>query len=240
MNYYKEQFNKAGWFVPPYVQMGYLNEIAGDISKNNDSNLESLLSRIYTHDHLAAMVVHRYPIVPHISDYKLIIAEAIDAHFLGLHHVAVSGLIPVIEGAGRKILESKNISENYVKNVFVALAEHCKEDVISNNLGAVDEIVAMLDSFVHFTNNNLYVKSTRYPHGDKTNRHGILHGAFSDSDYGTPINFYKAIGSIEFLCFVVSIREPISFFAPNSSEVSFKLAKQYALFQKMNDWRKYG
>ncbi|OOE78404.1 hypothetical protein BZG73_15915 [Salinivibrio siamensis] len=240
MDYYKELFNKAGWFVPPYVQMGYLDKIAEDISKNNDSNLESLLSRIYTHDHLAAMVKHRYPIAPHISDYKLIIAEAIDAHFLGLHHVAVSGLIPVIEGVGRKILESKNISEKYVKNVFVAVAEHSKEDVIANQLGAVDEIVAMLDSFVHFTNNNLYVNSARYPHGDKTNRHGILHGAFSDSDYGEPINFYKAIGSIEFLCFVVSIREPISFFAPNSSEASFKLAKQYALFQIMNDWRKNG
>ena len=240
MDYYKEQFNKAGWFVPPYVQMGYLDEIAQDISKNNDSNLESLLSRIYTHDHLAAMVVHRYPIVPYITDYKTIIAEAIDAHCLGLHHVAVSGLIPVIEGAGRKILESKGISEDYVKNVFAALANHCKEDVIANEIGAVDEIVAMLDSFVHFTNNNLYVNSARYPHRDKTNRHGILHGAFSDYDYGAPINFYKAIGSIEFLCFVVSIRESISFFAPDSSEASFKLAKQYALFQKMSDWRKHG
>ncbi|GLT16089.1 hypothetical protein [Vibrio algivorus] len=236
MDYYKELFNKAGWFVPPYVHMEYLVEIAGDISQNNDSNLESRLSLIYTHDHLAAMVKHRYPIVPYISDYKLIIAEAI----VGLHHVAVSGLIPVIEGVGRKILESKGISEKYVKNVFVSLAEYSKENVIANQLGAVDEIVAMLDSFVHFTNNNLYVNSARYSHRDKTNRHGILHGAFSDSDYGAPINFYKAKGSIEFLCFVVSIREPISFFAPNSSEASFKLAKQYALFQIMNDWRKHG
>lgn len=127
-----------------------------------------------------------------------------------------------------------------MKNVFAALANHCKEDVIANEIGAVDEIVAMLDSFVHFTNNNLYVNSARYPHRDKTNRHGILHGAFSDYDYGAPINFYKAIGSIEFLCFVISIRESISFFAPGSSEASFKLAKQYALFQKMSDWRKHG
>jgi hypothetical protein len=33
-----------------------------------------------------------------------------------------------------------------------------------------------------------------YPLLDKTNRHGILHGAYKDADYGRPINFYKAIG----------------------------------------------
>lgn len=240
MDYYEEQFSKAGWFIPSYVPMECLSVIAYDISKNNDSNLELLLSRVYTNEYLARMVISRYPIVPHISDYKKIISEAIDAHFLGLHHVAASGLIPVIEGAARKVLEAKGLSEKYVKNVFSSLADHCKEDVIKNNIGAVNEIVGALDSFVHFTKNSLYTKSSNYSHDDKTNRHGILHGAFSDLDYGSPINFYKAIGAVDFLCFVVSIRASISLLAPNTSEKSVQMAKQYALLKNLKRWRNNG
>lgn len=237
MEYYKDKFNSVGWFIPPYVNMGNLGEIAHEISQTKETNLEVLLKHIYTHDHLAAMVTSRYPIVPHISEYKKIISEAIEAHFLGLHHVAVSGLIPVIEGAGRKISESKGLNDKFVKNVFSSLAEHCKEDVVINKIGDVDEIITMLDSFVYFTKNNLYVQSSNYVEEDKTNRHGILHGAFSDNDYGAPINFYKSIGAIDFLCFIVSIRESISFFAPSLNEQSLKLAKQYALFMKIDLWK---
>jgi len=240
MEYYKEKFNSVGWFIPPYVNMGYLGEIAQEISQTKQMNLEALLQCIYTHNHLASMVISRYPIVPYVSEYNKIISEAIDAHFLGLHHVAVSGLIPVIEGVGRKVAESKGVNEKYVKNVFSSLAEHCKEDVVTNKIGAVDEIIEMLDSFVYFTKNNLYVQSSNYVEKDKTNRHGILHGAFSDDDYGSPINFYKAIGAIDFLCFIVSIRASISFFAPNENDLSLKLAKQYALFMQIDLWKNNG
>jgi site-specific recombinase XerC len=57
----------------------------------------------------------------------------------------------------------------------------------------VGEIVSMMDSFIDFTTNHLYVNSARYPLAHNTNRHGILHGAFGDVEYGKPINFYKAI-----------------------------------------------
>jgi hypothetical protein len=234
VEYYKEKFNSVGWFIPPYVTMGYLGKIAGDISESNEQNLEQLLSKIYSPAHLAAMVLYRYPTVPHVSEYKAIIAESIDAHFLGLHHVSASGLIPAIEGIGRKILESKGLSEKFIKNVFSTLAEHCKDDVITRGIGAVSEIVAMLDSFVYFTKNNLYVTSSSYPNEDNTNRHGILHGAFSDLDYGTPINFYKALGAIEALCFIVSIDEPISFFAPDETVESNKLALKYVFLGQFN------
>jgi hypothetical protein len=234
MDYYRKIFNGAGWFIPPYMQMGYMGQIAKDISESDGSNLESHLNHMYCAANLAAMVTSRYPVVPYVSEYIEIISEAIEAHFLGLHHVAVSGLIPVIEGAGRKIAESKGIDERYVKNVFCSLADFCKEDVTRNNIGAVDEICSMLDSFTHFTKENLYVNSERYSHNDKTNRHGILHGAFTDIDYGSPINFYKAIGAIDFLCFVVSIRASISFFAPNETEASKRLTAQYDLLTKLD------
>ncbi|MGJ8647813.1 MAG: hypothetical protein ACSHXJ_13020 [Marinomonas colpomeniae] len=240
MDYYQKIFNDVGWFIPPYVRIGYLMDIIKDVNQNDQINLEQLLSHIYNADGLSAMVVDRYPFVPIISDYSQIISEAIKAHFLGLHHVAVSGLIPVVEGAARKIAESKGIKEQYIKQVFIKITEHTKHDVVENQLGMVSEIVPMLESFKNFATSNLYINSKNYPFEDNTNRNGILHGAYSDEDYGTPLNFYKAVGSIDFLCFIVSIRAPISFFAPDITVKSQQLSKMYEILQKIGNTEIYG
>ncbi|PPK62871.1 hypothetical protein B0F89_10169 [Malaciobacter marinus] len=227
MDFFQKTFNDVGWFIPPYVRIGYLIDIIKDVNLNEHNNLEELLSHIYNADGLSAMVVHRYPFVPIISEYSQIISESIKAHFLGLHHIAVSGLIPVVEGVARKIAESKGIQEEYIKPIFIKLSEHTKDDVEKNQLGMVSEIIPMLESFKNFATNNLYIKSQKYSLEDKTNRHGILHGEYSDGDYGKPINFYKVIGFIDFLCFIISIRESISFFAPDITVKSQQLSRIY-------------
>lgn len=231
MEFYKNIFNSVGWFIPPYVPMGILGEIAGQI-KNNGSNfsqadLEKELAKIYNAEHLAAMVCERYPITPYISDFKEIISEAVEAHFSGLGHVAVAGLMPVIEGAGKKLADHRGVRYQYIKEVFHNLATDCKDDSRNNNIGAVDEIEAMMDSFIEFAKGNLYINSNNYPQEDNTNRHGILHGAFSDQDYGDPINFYKSIAAIDFLCFISAFDAAISWVAPNETDDSKNLAKYY-------------
>lgn len=85
----------------------------------------------------------------------------------------------------------------------------------------------MMDSFKEYAEKNLYIDSDDYLHSDKTNRHGILHGAYKDNDYGRPINFYKAIAAIDFLCFISAFRAPISWMAPNPTEKSAILAEYY-------------
>ena len=69
-----------------------------------------MLSIIYSPEYLAAMVLHRYLTTPCICNYKMIISESILAHFSGLDHIAVTGLMPVIEGAGLSIAKKMNIS----------------------------------------------------------------------------------------------------------------------------------
>ena len=240
MQFYKEKFNDAGWFIPPYVSIGYLQEVVKDITSNGNVDLESSLAYVYNETNLAALVTERYTEVPIVNEYLQIIRESIEAHFIGLDHIAVSGLIPVIEGVGRKFAKANDINESYVKNVFVAFAEHCKNDVITNQIGAVNEIIPILDAFVHFAKENLYVNSANYPHNDNTNRHGILHGAFSDTDYGTPLNFYKVIGAVDFLCFVISIREPISFLAPSPTLNSISLEKYYRMLTALKSLKSNG
>ncbi|NOI98151.1 hypothetical protein [Vibrio sp. T3Y01] len=236
MEFYNEIFTKAGFLIPPYITNQDLNNIANVLKKKEALEIEDYLKHIYSEQNLASMVRGLYPDVPYINEYKDIISESIEAHFIGLDHIAVAGLMPVIEGVGMKLVDVWGIErERSTSNrkgviaLFSELAEKCKEHVITNNLGNVKAITASIDVFEYFLKNNFYVRSSSYKHSDKTNRHGISHGSYNDNDYGIPLNFYKTIGAVDFLCFIISLREPISFFAPSRTDESRQLAKLYQL-----------
>ncbi len=224
--------NSVGWFIPAYVQIGVIRSLVEKISFSRESfsqdDLEKELAQIYNPINLATMVCHRFPNVPIIKDYRITIEEAIESHFMGLHHVAMSGLVPVIEGVGRRFIVVRGISDpGYIRSVFTNLTNDIKNEARANGFGLPDEIEAMTNSFSNFTNNYLYLESSSYSLPDGTNRHGILHGAYQDPDYGKPINFYKIISAIEFLTFFLSIEARISVLAPDPSEESLKLALYY-------------
>lgn len=232
LDHFKQSFNRVGWFIPPYVSIGYLDKLAllihdmGDLFSQNE--LETILAVIYSPDHLAAMALERYPITPYVQEYKLTIAECIEAHFSGLNHIAVSGLMPVIEGSGKKIAESRSLNTAMkTHKMFLSLANSCKEESKSKNIGSSSEIDSMMDSFSEYAEKHLYINSGKYDLDDKTNRHGILHGAYADADFGRPLNFYKAIAAVDFLCFISAFRAAISWFAPGPTEISKRLADLY-------------
>lgn len=199
----------------------------------SQDDLERTLARLYEAEGLAAMVMHRYPIAPIIQDYRETIAEAIEAHFFGLNHVAIGGLVPVIEGAGRQLATQRGLIANGVWDIFNTLAADCKQEATTRGMGAPDEIESMMDSFVFFLKNYMYIKSSLYPLVDKTNRHGITHGAYADLDYGRPLNFYKTIAAIDFLTFVTSFRANISWLAPSPTTASQELASYYLTLRKL-------
>ncbi|MBR8249773.1 hypothetical protein [Burkholderia cenocepacia] len=232
-----EALEKVGWFIPPYAQMGWINSLAGDIHGSADSfsqdDLEVRLAQLYSAPHLAEMVLHRYPIAPVIQNYAQTIEEAVEAHFLGLDHVAVGGLVPVIEGAGRALAKTRGLAHEYVRDVFVGLAADCKEESASRSIGASGEVASMMDSFAIFADRYFYTRSDKYPLHDRTNRHGISHGEYTDADYGRPLNFYKTIAAVDFLTFVSSFRANISWFAPNASLRGERVAMYYDVLGEM-------
>ncbi|QUM87233.1 hypothetical protein HWV02_13590 [Moritella sp. 28] len=236
MDFYRDLFISVGWFIPSHSTMGYISAIAKEINKSEQPDIEPYLKNLYSSVNQAAMVTERYPVVPYICEYKDIISESIEAHFLGLNYAAVATLMPVVEGVGNMLVDEWGVERKFsngrnkgIRTLFSDLAHKCREHMINNNLGIVREIVPALEAFEHYLKNNFYISSSKYPFEDKTNRHGILHGAFKDADYGVPMNFYKTIGAVEFLCFIISIKEPISFFAPPPTEKSYQLAKYYDL-----------
>jgi hypothetical protein len=225
-------FGNVGWFLPPYIKTRELSQLAAKIdlrgSLHSQDELETGLMMFYGPGSLAPMVIHRYTLAPIIRDFRETIAEAVEAHFFGLHHIAVGGLMPVIEGAARQLAQQRGLPyEDTVLKVFARLAEDCKQESARRNLGAPNEIASMMDSFLRFAEGHLYISSTKYPLPDKTNRHGILHGAFGDADYGRPLNFYKTIAAVDFLTLVSSFRANISWMAPDQTPESQKLATYY-------------
>ena len=225
--HWERSFGRVGWFIPPYIQMGVLARMAAAIEEAGDaftqSDLAEQLSDLYSPIGLATMVLHRYPAIPVIQDYAVTIEEAVEAHFLGLDHVAAAGLIPVIEGAARRHAQTRDITSAHIKDVITDLAESCKND----GFGAADEVASMMDSFVRFAREALFERSDRYIFGDGTNRHGITHGAYTDTDYGSPINFYKTIAAVDFLTFIASFRATISWVAPSATDASLRRAMYY-------------
>jgi hypothetical protein len=240
LSFLRDRLETVGWFIPPYVRLGSLGHIAKrirDEASFNQEDLEDELGQIYTPGVLAAMVCERYPRVPTVQHYKMTIAEAIEAHFLGLDHVAVGGLVPVIEGIGRRLVAARSLVAPHIRDVFKVLAEDCIREATALNLGAVGEVVSMLRSFATFTGDYLYTSSNAYLLADKTNRHGISHGTFADIDYGRPLNFYKVIASVDFLTFVASFRAPISWFAPDPTEASTRRARYYLALTRIRGFR---
>ncbi len=238
LEHFRDTLGSVGWFIPPYVTVGFISRICKAITDKGpsfaQSDLQAQLAYVYSPSNLAAMVSDRYPITPFVNDYKAIIAESVQAHFMGLDHVAVGGLMPVIEGAARRLAENRGVSVKEIRPQFKALAMDCIRQVTEDDIGVVGELISMLESFSDFADQNLYINSKKHPHLDKTNRHGILHGDYDDEDYGTPINFYKAIAAIDFLCMISALRAHVSWLAPDLTDRSRKLAVYYRQCQRLS------
>lgn len=229
--------SSIGWFLPPYVNPGPLEIVARQINDANgqfdEALIEKVLGFLYSPARQASMVLNRYPFIPVVDLYQRTISEAVAAHFSGLHHVAVGGLMPVVEGVGRELSRQRGLNHGaYIKTVFTELVTNAKEDAWARKIGRTQEIDDMLTGFLEFLKKYFFEDSSVYPFLDKTNRNGILHGSYRDSDYGRPINFYKTIGAVDILTFVSMLQTAkMSGFVPEHSPESRSLAERYCQLQ---------
>ncbi|MCF6255041.1 MAG: hypothetical protein L3J98_10510 [Gammaproteobacteria bacterium] len=227
------EFKRIGWFIPPYITMGQMDNILGKALRHDSelfqAELENILSSIYSENNLANLFIEKYSETPFINDYIQILENGVEAHFLGMHYSAVATLIPVIEGASRQLAIKRGVEHKHIKQTIRNLCKSCKDEVVTKKLGEYGEVESMIDSFEYFIVNNMYSKSSSYPQEDKTNRNGITHGSYNDSDYGTPINFYKTIAAINSLCFLSAIDSGLSWFPPKGSEAASKKSVYYSL-----------
>jgi hypothetical protein len=137
--------------------------------------------------------------------------------------------MPIIEGAGRELARLRGLKhEGSVKAVFIELIDNAKEDAWARKIGNTKEIDEMLTGCRDFLTRYFFENSALYPLLDKTNRHGVLHGAYRDPDYGRPINFYKTISAVDILTFISMLQTTkMTGFVPEHTAESRALAERY-------------
>jgi len=225
--------NSVGWFIPPFVGIHTSEALSLEITRSNGTftqhQLELALSRIYGPDRLAAMVLYKYSEVQVVQEYREIIGESVAAHFLGLGHVSVSGLMPAVEGIGLGLIQQWNLTHpRGVKKMFGVLLDDAKTHATSEKYGVTQEILDVIDGLRHFLDACFFEDSQLYPQSDNTNRHGVVHGVYRDADFGMPINFYKTISAIDILTFISMLRMlKKSGFVPDYTDESKALAETY-------------
>jgi hypothetical protein len=100
-------FKGVDWVVPAYISVGKLSMLEGFIERAPQAQkqlaLEQALRSIYDERHFASFLLGLYDRTRHVRDFKVQIAEAIEAWHAGLHHAAVATMVPVLEGVVRKI-----------------------------------------------------------------------------------------------------------------------------------------
>ncbi|AAN67905.1 hypothetical protein RPN52_12195 [Pseudomonas putida] len=221
-------FETAGLAIPPFSNMKTLDKIAIELSGTvgaSEERIGEILAEVYTPSHLSAMVLNRYPNVPIVSEYKESIAEAVSAHFLGLGHVAVAGLIPVVEGIGRRLYEQRGLGERRGNRIVARLGEliaDAIQEVQRKKQGEFGEVESMLRSFQKFLQ-KFYSDSDKYVTNGSTNRNGVTHGDFTDTKFGSALDFYKTLAAVDILC-LISTFQP---FPPRESIESKALAMCY-------------
>jgi hypothetical protein len=232
-------FKSVDWVVPAYFSVGHASRIGGAIERaEGDSKqevLRAVLPRMYSADHLAAMLLGLYSVQIYVRDFRGPIADSIEAAFSGLWHAAITTLVPVIEGVLKKMAAERPEPPPKGQKSWLILELDELIGKETSSPDCFDERVLMLAALRDSCATRLYITTEKYQGLDQLNRHGILHGIFDD--YGDAINFYRLISILELLCFALSMRHGGSCFAPESTAESRELAAYYIRQQQESDKR---
>lgn len=222
-------FRQVDWLIPAWLTMGFLSQFAKAIETTAPAARPELLRRtltlVYGPDHLAPMYLDRYSRILHVRDFSRPIDEAIKAYFSGYKLVAVTALIPVVEGIVRKmaIRQNRDVGLGTRKLIaeFDALVERER-----NSPNCYGERLVMLECLRDFMRDRFLIKTADYDGLDEFNRHGILHGIYDK--FGEEINFFRLITLLDLLCFAIGLIEGgVSCFAPSPTPQSAALAAHY-------------
>ena len=219
-------FQSVEWILPPYFQLGYLHRIADRVAAAPDplAELHAALPTAYDPTHLAAMFLDCYSKTPHVRERRVSIGEAIEAAQLGRMHAAVSGLVPAIEGAVRRL----SGRDDWGTRWLIAELRTQAAKLPSPLSDADEETVAMMNAFADYLASHMLAPTSVYSGATRLNRHGIDHGIFHDG-YGTPANFYRLVSFLDVICFFIARQtDGISMLAPPTTPASDRLVAYYS------------
>lgn len=256
-NWIGETFNDAEWLFPPFIGFGYVSRLAWMLRhveiEEKEKTLELGLSYFYTTDHIAAMLLNRFPSIEDFVPFIRIISQSVKAFYLRMYAVSISSLITVIEGIGRNLWTITRtgrdrdptgypLLETQINSIF----EHILDTWLFGNnvwipseykkwdfLDKVDETTQILAGLKRYFERYLFASTSNYSGESKLNRHGILHGLSEFSDFDRPINFYRIWSVLEAFAFTCATKGIGSMFAPDPNNQSMALASLFTSLEKL-------
>ncbi len=211
-----DALTKAGWFFPAYLSRGYVMEIARKVRDappdERTKVLEVEIAATYSEPkHLAVMVEERYLRWPYIEDHAAVVSEVFEAHALGLHHVATTALLPVVEGTLRGLATTLNLPPQrrgmpaLVKRVLVEIEKRL--EAVENEQVRSERLV-LIHSFRTFVEERFWQNTKNLPSGETLNRHSILHGLAGSTAFARALNFGRLVSVLDMLCFWIAFFPP--------------------------------
>jgi hypothetical protein len=230
-----ETFASSGWFVPAYLRLGIVMDLAEKLSNAPSDERGTLLSeelpRLYRPLEIATMLRRRYRVCPVIRDYGDMIEQSIEAYYAGFREPAIAGLVHAVEGILRGYASTKgDVSHKPSKVVRDSIAG-LRASMKGPRWDPEREV--MLASFERFIVERMWSDHTMLPAGETLNRNGIAHAILGGSEFATAGNFARLISILDFLTFLficegLAIEERLGGLAPDSEPIDIATGQYYA------------
>lgn len=249
VSWMRSAFAEADIVVPPYYQMGFLHESAGKILRA-ETHLEKMetgskmLAYMYPAGGMAALISGVWSKRKTFDQFHAQLVESAKAYCLGLYGVAITGLLPCIEGVVRElgvlsgVPVEDSVSIKALTKVFRRLQRKELELMLEGydwypeaelNISFLDgfhERVQMFESISSYLESKLYLHTEVAPEYLTLNRHGIAHGLFQG--YATKENYLRLFNLLSALSFAAAMAEGRgSLMHPGSSPESEELTNSF-------------
>jgi len=202
---------------------GYASRILSAPSELDRLDIGSEMLRVmYPSDGLAELICGVWALrKTYVSFHKTLI-ESAKAYSVGLHNVAIIGLLPCIEGVVRALgvkvglRVEASVSIHQLLKVFDRLKSKeldmmfdgyswLPADLNSKFLSRFHERVQMYDGISAYFTTKLYQHTNDVSDSTSLNRHGIAHGLFYG--YATAENYLRLFNLLSALSMVAAIAE---------------------------------
>jgi hypothetical protein len=245
LQYVADACRSADLVIPPYFRVGFLFAAAKVINDASEDDKQiagnAFLRSLYTHSDIAQLVTGVLAKRSAFQPYHQQIVECVEAYALGLHHVAITGLLPCIEGLVRQLgvdfgLSVKDdVSIRSLVNLFKRLKKSEVELMFDGYSWIPSEInitllehfherVQMYESISAYMLGRLYLHTDVAPVHLTLNRNGISHGFFTG--YANAGNFLRLFNLLVLLSFcAVRVQGTGSMMHPGETEESIKFQK---------------
>lgn len=249
-----ELWEKMEWFCPLWVPRGRTSPLLKDVSLRSREDsitfFDYHMSTVYTLAFQAVCVAQFLPKTRTLSEFAPLIREAYLAFYSGYRASSIAALIPIFEGAIKRISGSDTGAQvlheidRVFERAFALAAElHYESRWIPDAyrtqeyLFGQDERVFIFETFKRWLKTSFFQDTTKYDGATWLNRHLFAHGV--SSQWQQAANFSRLVVALATLGVIESWHDDsnqVPLFFPNMDGGSTLLWQQALLRGNLQMW----